>query len=99
MRRVAQFFVLHQELDDSTLGTAAEALVTVALGVDDEGAHRLVIVEWAKGFVPHAALLQPVGVVRLILTEALLYYLLDLRRVHQFVNSQFINLRHGCWCL
>ena len=87
--------MLHQELNHSTLGTTAEALVTVALWIDDEGPHTLVVVEWAKGFVPHAALLQSVGVVRLILAKAFLNHLLDSRRVHQFFDSYFINLRHG----
>ena len=87
--------MFHQELDDSALRTAAEALVTVALWVDDERAHRLVVVEWAKRLIPYARLLQSVGVVAAVRAEAVTDDLLNLRRVHYLLNSKFINLRHG----
>ena len=91
--------MFHQELYHSTLGTAAEALVTVALWVDDERAHRLIVVEWAKGLVSHTRLLQSVGVVFAVRAEAVTDDLLNLRRVHYLLNSKFINLRHGLFLL
>ena len=75
---VAQLFVLHQKVDDTTLGTTREALVTVALGIDDERAHRLVVVERAQRLVPHAALLQSAAVFGAVASDALLNHLLYL---------------------
>ena len=87
--------MLHQKLYNATLRAAAEALVTVAFWIDDEGTERSVIMERAQGLIPHARLLQSGAVARAITSEAVLNYLLDLRRIKNLVDNLLVDFRHS----
>ena len=87
--------MFHQELHHATLGTAGEALVAVALRIDDKRTERTVIMERAQSLVSDPCLLQSGAVVRSITSEAVLNHLLDLRRIKNLVDNLLVDFRNS----
>ena len=86
--------MFHQELNHPTLRATAEAPVTVAFWINDEGTEVLIVVEWAKGFIPNACLLQSRFVLRAVASEAVLNDLLDPGCIENLIDDFFSYFCH-----
>ena len=93
--RVGQVLIFHQKVHRPSLVFTAETLIRVCVGMNDKGADRMVVMEWAERLIPDAELLQSCFVVWAVSTEALLHHLLDLGRIEDLVDYIFSYLSHG----
>ena len=77
--------VVLQELDNTTFGSAHEALVALLCGIDDEATGMAVFMEWAAADVADTLLFE---------CHELAYDLLDLRGFQHSVDDDFVDSWH-----
>ena len=75
-----------QELDDTTFGSAHEALIALLCGIDDEATGMAVFMEGAAADIADTLLFE---------CHELAYDLLDLRGFQHSVDDDFVDSWHG----
>ena len=75
-----------QELDDTTFGSAHEALIALLLRIDDEATGMAVFMEWAAADIADTLLFE---------WYELAYDLFDLRSFEHSVDDDFVDSWHG----
>jgi hypothetical protein len=84
--------IVHDEVDNASFGIATEALVAVASRVYHEVAKMVVIMEWAKGCISYASLLQSSTVTGIVGTEEVFHDVFNPCYLKDSVNYLFVNL-------